>query len=104
VVILGMTHRYIWVLVNTAHEMIEARRARLCGALPPVEKRRLAASSLGVLLSKSLHLSEEIYLAMLSRGFRGEARTLDDFRFALRDWCALSGALLLAAGAMWLNA
>jgi cobalt ECF transporter T component CbiQ len=101
IVILGMTHRYIWVLVNTAHEIIEARRARLCGALPSHEKRRMAASSLGVLLGKSLHLSEEIYLAMISRGFRGEARTLDDFGFTLRDDAALACACVCSAGAWY---
>jgi energy-coupling factor transporter transmembrane protein EcfT len=31
------------------------------------------------LLSRTLHLSNEVYLAMQARGFRGEVFILDDF-------------------------
>jgi cobalt/nickel transport system permease protein len=41
---------------------------------------------------------------MLSRGFRGEIYTLDDFRMRGRDWIALAGLLAIAALAFWLGA
>ena len=40
--------------------------------MPPSERRRLASSAAGVLLSKSVQMSGEVHLAMRSRGFRGE--------------------------------
>ena len=49
VVILGMTYRYIFVLLQTAADMFEARRSRLIGELDGAEQRRLASASVGVL-------------------------------------------------------
>ena len=43
VVIVGMTYRYIFLLVQTAQDMFEAREARLIGILEPADRRRLAA-------------------------------------------------------------
>lgn len=103
VVILGMTYRYIFVMLETARNMFEARQSRLIGALDGKESRRIAAASVGVLLSKSFYLNSEVYLAMQSRGFRGEVYTLDDFRMRRRDWLALAGFLLVAVFAFWLG-
>jgi cobalt ECF transporter T component CbiQ len=80
VVILGMTIRYIFVILETALEMLESRKSRTVGIMPATEKRRLASASAGVLLSKSMALSNEVHLAMLSRGFRGDIRLLEDAR------------------------
>lgn len=78
VAILGMTCRYIFLILQTALEMFESRKSRTVGLLPPADRRRLAAASAGVLLSRSLALSNEVHLAMLSRGFRGEIRLFDE--------------------------
>ena len=103
VVILGMTYRYIFVMLETAQNMFEARKSRLVGSLDGSESRRIAAASVGVLLSKSFHLNAEVYLAMQSRGFRGEIYTLDDFSMQRRDWLALGGFSLVAVFAFWLG-
>ena len=94
VVILGMTYRYLFVMLDTAQNMFEARQSRLVGKLSASESRRVASSSIGVLLSKSFYLNAEVYQAMQSRGFRGEVYTLDDFEMRRRDWLALGGFLL----------
>ncbi len=101
VAILGMTYRYIFVILQTALEMFEARKSRTVGVLPPAERRRLASSAAGVLLSKSVHMSEEVHLAMRSRGFRGEIYLLQDFRARATDWGWLAGFAALAAAALW---
>jgi cobalt/nickel transport system permease protein len=80
VVILGMTCRYILLMLETAHEMFESRKSRTVGALTRGEQRRIAILSTGALLSRTLQLSNEVYLAMQARGFRGEVFILDDFR------------------------
>ena len=103
VVILGMTYRYMFVMLETAENMFEARKARLVSKLSGAENRRLAASSVGVLLTKSFHLNNEIYLAMQSRGFRGEVFLLDEFAMKTRDWLALGGFVLLAIFAFWIG-
>lgn len=98
VVILGMTYRYIFVLLQMADDFFEARRSRVIRPMGAAAQRRMAAATAGVLLEKSLLYSEEVYLAMQSRGFRGEAYTLHDFRMKARDW--LAGAAFAAASGL----
>jgi cobalt ECF transporter T component CbiQ len=104
IVILGMTYRYIFLMLQTARDMFESRQSRMVGTLEGADRRRLASASVGVLLGKSFQLSNEVYLAMLSRGFRGEVYTLDEFQMLARDWAALAGFVALAALAFWLGA
>jgi cobalt ECF transporter T component CbiQ len=100
VAVLGMTCRYIMVLLETAQEMFESRRSRTVGELAPAERRRIAVSTAGALLSKTLHLSDDVYLAMLARGFRGEIYVLDDFRMLPRDWAALAAFAAVTTAAI----
>jgi cobalt ECF transporter T component CbiQ len=101
VVILGMTHRYVFLLLRLSASMFEARRARMVGALGGADRRRLAAAGAGVLLGKSLQLGGDVFGAMQARGFDGEVRTLDDFRMRAGDWAALAGFILCAVLACW---
>jgi cobalt/nickel transport system permease protein len=101
VAILGMTYRYIFVILQTALDMFESRRSRTVGDHHPAESRRLAASAAGVLLSKSFQLSGDVHLAMRSRGFRGEIHLLQDFRARAADWGWMAGFAGLALAALW---
>jgi cobalt ECF transporter T component CbiQ len=101
VAILGMASRYILLLLETAHEMFESRKSRTVGALAAAGRRRMAVASAGVLLSRSLQLSGDVYLAMQARGFRGEVHLLDDFAMKRLDWVALAGFAALAAAGVW---
>lgn len=95
VAILGMTHRYLFVLLQAASQMFEARRSRIVAPMAGAQQRRMAVAAAGVLLGKSFQLASEAHLAMLSRGYRGEVHLLDEFRTRPRDWFALSLALAL---------
>jgi cobalt ECF transporter T component CbiQ len=97
VVILGMTHRYLFLLLKNAHEMLEARQSRMLGSLPGRERRRLATASLAVLLSKTYDLSADVHAAMQSRGFHGEIYLLEEPAAGLREWLVLSLVVALAA-------
>jgi energy-coupling factor transporter transmembrane protein EcfT len=41
---------------------------------------------------------------MISRGYRGEPRLIDDFRVTARDWAAAFGFVVVASLALWLQA
>jgi cobalt ECF transporter T component CbiQ len=103
ILILGMTYRYIFLLLRLAEDMFLSRRSRVVGRLSSADERRVLAASAGTLLNKSLHLSGEVYLAMQSRGYRGQARTLDTFRMRAPDWAASAVILCVAAAAIWLG-
>lgn len=102
-VLFGMTYRYLFLLLESARDMFESRRSRIIGRLSGPERRRVAAASAGVLISKSFDLSSEVYSAMVSRGFRGEARALDEFESRPPDWIMLAACALIAAGAFWMG-
>jgi cobalt/nickel transport system permease protein len=103
VAVLGMTHRYIFVLMTTAAQMMEARRARQLGPLKPQDQRRLIAGSAGVLLGKTLAMAGDVHMAMIARGYRGEVRLIDDFRFRARDGATFLLAALVPAAIFWMQ-
>jgi cobalt/nickel transport system permease protein len=103
VVILGMTYRYLFLILETALDMFESRESRTVGVLEGPDRRRLATATVGVLLSKSYHLSADVHLAMQSRGFRGEVYMLDDFEMRGVDWCWLALFFAIATAVMWVG-
>ncbi len=96
VVVLGMAHRYALLLLQTAREMLEARESRFVGALSRGARRHVMTASAGVLLGKSLDLAGDVHQAMRARGYRGDVRSLDEFRMRGRDWAALATTLAFA--------
>lgn len=103
VTMLAMTHRYIFLLIETAGQMFESRQSRMVGVLSGTEQRRMATRTAGVLLGKSADLSYDVYLAMQSRGFRGEIRLMNDSRLRAREYLAITIALCIGALAFWLG-
>jgi cobalt/nickel transport system permease protein len=103
VLILGMTFRYIYVLVHAANNMFLARKSRLVGRVSGAEERHWLSASLGTLFVKSYDLSDQVYLAMQSRGFRGEAQIIDALIWRSVDWLWLAAFLAIAATAIWIG-
>ncbi len=95
VLILGMTYRYIFLLLHTVNDMFLARKSRLVGRVQGNAERTWIAHSMGALLGKSYHLSDDVYMAMVSRGFRGEVRLLEPLRLRARDWAYMIVAALV---------
>jgi cobalt ECF transporter T component CbiQ len=101
VVILGMTYRYIFLLLRNAQDMFTSRKSRMVGRLDGPEQRRAATACAGVLMSKTLQLSGDVYMAMRSRGFQGEVYLLDEFRTGWLDWIVLTACMTIAVLAFW---
>ena len=103
ILILGMTYRYIHLLLHLTNDMFLSRKSRLLRRMKGPEERRLIAATTGTLMNKSLQVSSEVYLAMQSRGFRNYPRTMDTFKMRRIDW--LSGVLvvMMVAAAIWLG-
>jgi cobalt/nickel transport system permease protein len=86
ILVLGMTYRYIYLLLHLANDMFLSRKSRGVGRMDSTEERRMFAAISGTLLNKSLSMSSEVYLAMQSRGFRGTIVTLKPFKMKTSDW------------------
>lgn len=70
VTLVAMTYRYIFLLLRMSLEMFQSRRSRLVTNLTGSERRKLVSSTAGVLVTKSYALSQDVYDAMRSRGYR----------------------------------
>ena len=96
--ILAMTYRYIFLLARVANSMFLARKSRTVGRSTAGQGRQFIGATTGLLVGKSYHLSNEVYLAMLSRGYRGEPTVVDRARIRPVDLVALAGVLVFTAG------
>ncbi|MEW5867452.1 MAG: energy-coupling factor transporter transmembrane component T, partial [Bacillota bacterium] len=86
VVLLSFAYRYISILADEAVRMKRARDSRDCGGSDRrAYKLRIVGGMIANLFLRAYERGERVYLAMKSRGFDGEVRTLEDLRFAPRD-------------------
>ncbi|MGQ9677360.1 MAG: cobalt ECF transporter T component CbiQ [Chloroflexota bacterium] len=95
ILVLAMTYRYIYSILRTIEQTFLARKSRTVGYVSAQDSRRWIGASIATLIAKSYQTSNEVYLAMVSRGFSGEVRLVDTF--AVR---AVDVAWLLAAVAL----
>jgi cobalt/nickel transport system permease protein len=89
ILLLSMTYRYIFLFLRSAVEMFEARKSRMVGWTGGHEQRRWISGSIGNLMNRSFKMSNEVYAAMLARGFTGQMRSFNTFRMGRGDWAAL---------------
>jgi cobalt ECF transporter T component CbiQ len=80
VIILDMTYRYIHLLLDTLANMFMARKSRMVSRPSKREIREIGGSSVTNLFNKSYKMSENVYQAMISRGYTGKPRILSDLR------------------------
>lgn len=103
VMMLAMAYRYVFLLAETATQMFESRESRRVGVLHGAEQRRVVAQTAGVLLSKSLDMSQNVFLAMQSRGYRGDVVALEEPRLRPNDYLAMLAVGVIAALALWVG-
>ena len=96
VLILSMTYRYIFLFLHTANGVLLARKSRVVAATSGREQRRWIGGTLGAMVGRSFKMSNDVYAAMMARGFTGEMRAYSRYRMTARDWLALIGAVGLA--------
>jgi len=97
VLVLGMAYRYLFHLLGSVTDMYTARKARMVGTETDVASgRAFVSASAGALFGKSQALADEVHMAMVARGYTGEARGLSRFRLRTVDG-AWSVACVLAA-------
>ncbi len=98
IAILGMTYRYIFALLQLSSQLMEARRSRVMAPLSGKERRHMLLVAVGTLLTRTIALGDDVHMAMLSRGYRGEVKLLDNFVTRWQDWAFLFFAVLVLAG------
>jgi energy-coupling factor transporter transmembrane protein EcfT len=65
--------------------------------------RRGVTSNMAGLWLRSYRLQSQVYDAMVSRGYSGEAYVLDEFKAKAGDYIFFAFALCALIGTVWLN-
>jgi cobalt/nickel transport system permease protein len=100
VLILSMTYRYIFLFLHTTNGILLARKSRVVARTTGGEQRRWISGTMGNLMSRAFKMSNDVYAAMLARGFSGEMRALSLYRMRAADWATLGGAMALGVAAV----
>jgi cobalt/nickel transport system permease protein len=100
VLILSMTYRYIFLFLHTTNGLFLARKSRIVARTSGGEQRSWIAGSMGALTGRAFKMSNDVYAAMMARGFTGEMRVYSDRRFATRDGVAVVASFAIAAAAL----
>lgn len=93
--ILDMAYRYVFVITAIAQNMLEARSLRTIGKLQTSENRKFISHGIAYLFVKSHYLSEEIYHAMICRGYSGKPVKMDCFSIKRTDVLFVVNNLLI---------
>ncbi len=100
ILVLAMAYRYIFLFLHLANGMFEARKSRIVARTSGGEQRRWITASMGGLLNRSVKMSNDVYAAMVARGFAGTIRTFADYRMTRDDWAALAGTVAISVAAV----
>jgi cobalt/nickel transport system permease protein len=98
---LALAHKQIITLLRTVEQTHLARESRLVSPGGAREDRAWVTERMAFVVRKSLKTADDVYDAMLSRGYSGPVRTLARLRTSRRDWiwlilCSLGCAALVA--------
>ena len=88
----GMCYRYVYLFVETLENVYRAINSRVGSVAHYKKGQKIVAWNIAFLWARSYQLNEDVYKAMLSRGYRGEPIILDDFKMRVGDWLWLACA------------
>lgn len=104
VMTMGMTYRYIYLLLEVARDSFTALKSRVGCVSSSVDGQKVVGLNMGALWMRSWRLQGQVYDAMVSRGYAGAAETLDDFRLRALDAVLPASSAVFLAVILWLNA
>jgi cobalt ECF transporter T component CbiQ len=94
--IITLSYKYIFIFAKTVEDMYLARKSRLVGMVRNDEARIWVAGRMAYMFRKTMARYEEVFRAMVSRGFTEEVKISDLSRLRMVD--GLSGCFFLLVG------
>jgi cobalt/nickel transport system permease protein len=86
VMVMGMSYRYSYLFMEIVENTFLGIKSRTGGLIHYKRGQTIVAWNIATLWQRSFKLNEEVYNAMLSRGYRGEPVLLDEFKTSFKDW------------------
>jgi len=93
IMLLSFMYRYLFLLIDEAQKCQRAHQSRFFGR-NYLAQFKISGNIIGVLFIRTYERGERIYLAMLSRGFDGRAKTLS--RLKLGRWDIVFASFFLS--------
>ena len=100
VMTVGMCYRYIYLFVEIIENTYLAIKSRVGHVSSLKSGQGVVAWNIASLWQRSYHLNEDVYRAMLSRGYQGEPAVLNTFKARAIDWLWLTMAAIIS-GIIW---
>jgi cobalt/nickel transport system permease protein len=97
-IIISLTYKYIFIFARIVTDMHLAKKSRLAGALKSAEARNWIAGRIAVIFKKTQLKCDDVFKAMIGRGFSGEIKLYQYQKITGRDWAL--GFFLLALGSL----
>lgn len=91
---LEMAYRYIFLLTDMVREIYIAKKARTIKTGGMFEEQKWVGGRIGYTLVRSLDTSEKVHAAMMSRGYNGDVKIMQEFKMRNRDY--ISGAIAVS--------
>jgi len=101
-IIVTLSYKYIFIFAKTVEDMHLAKKSRLAGHVSNAEARRWIAGRFAFLFRKTQLRCEEIFKAMVGRGFSDNIRIYGFRRLNLRDWFTAIALGLIGALLLWI--
>jgi cobalt/nickel transport system permease protein len=95
-IIISLTYKYIFIFARIVADMHLAKKSRLAGAVKNAEARDWIAGRIAFIFKKTQLKCDDVFKAMIGRGFSGEIKLYQYQKVTGRDWCI--GFILLTLG------
>jgi cobalt/nickel transport system permease protein len=103
VMTLGMCYRFIYLFTEIIQNTYIAIRSRVGHVSSVKSGQGVVAWNISSLWQRSYQMHSQVYSAMLSRGYSGEPRVMDEFHATSKDWLCLGLAALTFGLSLWQN-
>jgi cobalt ECF transporter T component CbiQ len=97
-----LSYKYFLLFAKTVEDMHLAKKSRLLRKLRRRQARKWVAGRIAFVFVKTRQKSEEIFKAMVSRGFSDSIKIYGFGRLSARDWIASVFLLLIGVLFLWI--
>jgi cobalt ECF transporter T component CbiQ len=99
-IIISLAYKYIFIFARIVTDMHLAKKSRLVGAVKRAEARDWVAGRIAFIFKKTQLKCDDVFKAMIGRGFSGEIKLYQYQKMTGRDWIA--GIFLFTLGSLFL--
>ena len=99
-IIISLTYKYIFIFARIVADMHLAKKSRLAEAVKMAEAGNWIAGRIAFIFKKTQLECDDVFKAMIGRGFSGEIKLYQYQKITGRDWVV--GFFLFTAGSLFL--